>query len=132
MNIATSYDSWGCEFLDLETHSPPCKPKALENAIYLSVEFLTKTVDQSYASKLDEEKVSAIRTSIEREGLKKPGTLTIDHNQMYLSDGNHRFLSCTQLGYEKFPVLIKRTNGKIKVNGCKYLDIIDSLLLHLK
>lgn len=72
--------------------------------------------------------IAQLREDIARNGLIKPGQITIGTNGVALSDGNHRYCACLDLGYQTFRVNIIRSNNPVKLGGIKNGDLIIELL----
>lgn len=124
----SNFENYGCEFLDLEDHAPVYKKDT--GILFFDVDFLRNTIDSNYQNQITTKNrnyIDQLRTDIEANGLKLPGTLVLSATSCKLQDGNHRFVACLELGYSKFPVKLQYSDGIIKSGGYKYLDFIQEL-----
>lgn len=118
-------ENWGCEFLEFENpeNLQIEKPK---DYIYIPMVIMEKIVDQKISNETnfkDKIYIGQLMADIQRRGLINPAEITIGQNGIILSDGNHRYIACRNLHYSKFPVKIKLSNDKLKINGIKLQDI---------
>lgn len=123
-----NYENYGCEYLDLESYSPLADPWGL--SFFLSMDFVSRTVDSKYSDEISlthKNKIEYLQKSIAQHGLTRSGILLCDSTRVKLQDGNHMFLACKNLGYKKFPVVIKVIDGKLNA-GVPYKELIYELL----
>lgn len=122
-------ESWGCEYLDIERHQ---EFKVLKkDYIYVPMSVMDEIVDQKVSRETfrkDQQYIANLMYDIGRHGLKTPAEITIGQNSIILSDGNHRYIACRELGHDKFPVTIKISDTKLKLDGIKIKDIFIQLL----
>ena len=124
----SNFENYGCEFLDFEDAAPVYKKDT--GILYFDVEFLKNAIDYNYQNEIiakNKAYIGQLKADIAANGLKLPGVLVLSATSCKLQDGNHRFIACTQLGYDKFPVKLQYTDGIIKSGGYKYLDFIQEL-----
>lgn len=130
MNLlsVSNFDNYGCEFLDLEEYHPVSKKDT--DILFFDIGFLKNAVDYSYQNQIinnNREHIDNLKADIRSNGLKLPGILVLSATSCKLQDGNHRFIACLELGYEKFPVKLQYSDGNIRSGGYKYLDFIQEL-----
>lgn len=122
-------ESWGCEYLDVERHKEFKVHK--KDYIYVPMSIMDKIVDQKVSRETffkDQQYIANLMYDIHRHGLQKPAEITIGQNSIILSDGNHRYIACRELGHDKFPVKVKISDSKLKLDGIKIKDILIELL----
>lgn len=118
------FDSWGCEFLDLERYVAPPPVSYIE----LPISFIDKTVDVKYLDTLNEAKLSLLLEDVKLNGIQNPGTLVYDATKIKLQDGNHRYIVSKRLGLKTYKVTLKQSEGKINTYGLQYKYILEDLL----
>jgi hypothetical protein len=123
-------DFWGCEFLDLESHSEFTNNKQEKEQLYFPTDFLAEIADKKYISNIirkDAEYIERLKVDIANNGLLKDLKVTVGTNGMMLGDGHHRLCAMTELGYEYIPVHLKISSHNLKV-GSSYFKIIERIL----
>ena len=126
-----SLESWGCEYLELENNKEFVQYKHKKDYVDIPMSIMAKIVDKSVNTETrrkDGEYIAQLRENIATNGMKNPAEITIGPNSVILTDGNHRYCACLDLGYETFRVRIKTSDQKLKLNGIKVSDIVLELL----
>lgn len=125
-------ESWGLEFLDDgaygrlndSTASGTIHQLVLPMALVLEIAEPRLLVEARNRT----EKIEHLRASIQAVGLQTPGTCYIDHSIIRYQDGYHRLVSCVDLGYAEFPVIVHQANQPIKAKGMQLRYLTEQLM----
>lgn len=110
-------ESWGCEYLDLESFKQPVK-KFNTLPFYI----VEKMVDKKNKAKILQNEMSYIYKlfeDIKTNGIKEPLEITIAPNGCSLTEGNHRFICLEILEKQNIPIIIKTQEHNLKQGGIK-------------
>lgn len=125
-------ESWGCEFLELETPSD----FAIESkkVYYLPISLVDLMVDEIEISNIlrkDRDYIEQLKYEIRKYGLLQPGLVLLATNGVILKDGNHRYCALKEIGYKKYPVNIRVSDARLKVRAGYYPEVLLEILERL-